>query len=224
MKKAPFFAILFCIGILSCSKNETPTPPTAALVYMNSKPGSLWNYEVVNNTPPPSTSLYGLTSTSKDTAIGSKSYHVYTNTATRGSEYYHISGSDYYSFQSLPAALGGSKVENLYLKAGATVGSTWSQPYNISFNSVPLTVTVVNKIEGKGISRTVNGVSYNNVIHVSTSISVAGVPPTALVTDIDYYYAPNFGLIENSSKINFSYVGIVNNSDFATRLKTATLL
>ncbi len=225
MKKIHLIAIITCFFAASCSKDNGPAPtPNPTNNFMNMKAGSTWNYEVTNNTPPPSTSSYTLTSTNRDSTIAGKQYHVYTNSNNGASEYYYVSGTDYYTYQSLPAALGGSKVENLYLKAGAAVNSSWSQLYNISFNSLPLAVTVVNKIEEKGISRTVNGISYNNVIHVSTTISVAGVPPASLVTDIDYYYAPNHGLIENSSKINLNYLGIVNNSDFATRLKTAILL
>ncbi len=223
MKNIPFWAFISCFGMLSCSKNNNTTP-AAADNYMNMRYGSVWNYEVLNNTPPPSTSLYSLNSTSRDSTINAKSYHVFVNTPSGGSEYYFVTGTDYYTYQSLPAALGGTKVENLYLKAGATVNSSWSQTYNISYNSLPLAVTALNKIEEKGISRTVNGKTYNNVIHVSTTLSVAGVPPASLVTDIHYYYAPNYGLIESSSKISLNYFGIVNNSDFATRLKTATLL
>ena len=223
MKNINFWSIILCFGMLACSKNNNPTP-AAPENYMNMRSGSVWNYEVINNTAPTSTSLYSLNSTSRDTTINSRNYHVFTNTASGASEYYFIAGTDYYTYQSLPAALGGTKVENLYLKAGATVNSSWSQTYNISYNSLPLAVTTVNKIEEKGMSRTVNGKTYNKVIHVSTALSVAGVPPASLVTDIDYYYAPNYGLIESSSKINLNYFGIINNSDFATRLKSATLL
>jgi len=187
------------------------------------KAGSTWNYEVTNNTPPPSTSSYTLTSTNRDSSIGGKQYHVYLNSANGASEYYFVSGSDYYTYQSLPAAFGGSKVENLYLKAGATVNTTWAQTYNITYNSIPLAITVTNKIEAKGQSRTVSGNAYNNVIQVSTVITVAGVSATQLTSDIDYYYAPNYGMIENYSKIDINYFGIVNNSDFTTRLKTAVL-
>ncbi len=224
MKKIHLVAIILCFFVASCDKSNDPAPtPNPTDNFMNMKAGSTWNYEVTNNTPPTNTSPYTLTSTNRDTTIAGKQYHVYTNSNNGASEYYYVSGTDYYTYQSLPAALGGSKVENLYLKAGAPVNSNWSQTYNISFNSLPLAVTVVNKIEEKGISRTVNGISYNNVIHVSTSLSVAGVPPASLITDIDYYYAPNYGMIENTSKININYLTIINNSDFTTRLKTAVL-
>lgn len=223
MKKIAILAFLVCILSISCQKNNNPDSTTVEN-FMNMKAGSIWNYETINNIPPPTTSLYSLSSTSRDSTIDSKNYHVFINSGSGASEYYRVSGSDYYTYQSLPAALGGTKVENLYLKAGAAVGVSWAQTYNITYLSIPLVVTVTNKIESKGISRTVNGNVYNNVIHTSTVINVTGVSPTQLTTDIDYYYAPNYGMIENTSKINLNYIGIVNNSDFTTRLKNATLI
>ena len=223
MKKIATLAFLVCILCISCQKNNNPDSTTVEN-FMNMKAGSIWNYETINNIPPPTTSLYSLSSTSRDSSIDSKNYHVFINSGSGASEYYRVSGSDYYTYQSLPAALGGTKVENLYLKAGAAVGASWAQTYNITYNTFPLAVTITNKIEEKGISRTVNGSTYNNVIHVSTSIAIGGIPAASLLSDIDYYYAPNYGMIENTSKININYIGIVNNSDFTTRLKNATLI
>lgn len=225
MKKHLFSALTACILLISCQNDDTPDQPTPpAETYMNMNAGSRWNYELINNSTPPTTTTYTVTSTNRDTTITGKTYHIYTNSSTSASEYYRISGGDHYTYESLPAELGGAKVENLYLKAGAAVNTTWSQLETVNFQSIPLAVTVTHKIEAKGLAKTVNGISYTNVIHVSTSISVAGVPPTSLVTDIDSYYAPNHGLIENTSKINLNYLTIVNSSDFATRLKTSTLL
>jgi hypothetical protein len=70
----------------------------------------------------------------------------------------------------------------------------------------------------------VNGLTYNDVIHVKTDIAVAGVPASALTSDIHTYYAPNAGIIENTNKINLNYFGVVSNTDITTRLKTAVLL
>jgi len=220
MKKTHLFAIILCFFAASCDKGNDPAPtPNPSDNFMNMKAGSTWNYEVTNNTPPPSTSSYTLTSTNRDSSIGGKLYHVYSNSANGASEYYFVSGSDYYTYQSLPAAFGGSKVENLYLKAGATVNTTWAQTYNITYNSIPLAITVTNKIDEKGISKLVNGITYNNVIHVSTDITIVGITTAQFSTDIDYYYAPNYGMIESSSKITST----LGNSDFTTRLKTAVL-
>lgn len=217
------FAFLLLLFIISCGKSDNPSPATTEN-YMNMKTGSVWNYEVINNVPPASTSNYTLTSTNRDSTVDAKIYHVFTNSSNGASEYYRVSGTDYSTFQNLPAALGGTKVDNLYLKAGAAVGTTWAQSYNITYNSLPLTVTLTNKILETGISKTVNTITYNNVIHVSTGVSVAGIPSSALTSDINYYYAPNYGMIENTTILNINYFGIVSNTNTTSRLKTATLV
>ena len=86
-------------------------------------------------------------------------------------------------------------VETLYLKASAAVNTSWVQNYNITYSGLPLALTLTNKIVEKDISRTVNAKNYANVIHVSTSISIAGVPASSLTIDIQYYYAPGYGMI-----------------------------
>jgi hypothetical protein len=225
MKKIPFATFFLCFSLFSCSKSDDPAPdttPTAS--YMNMKAGSTWNYEQINTAPPAPTALYTLTSTTRDSTVDGKTYHVFTNTTTSSSEYYRVSGNDYFTFQSLPAALGGTKVENLYLKSSAAVGTSWPQSYTITFGGISFPVTLTNSIVEKGINKTVNGIAYTGVIHVKTVLSVTGVPSAALVTDIHSYYAPNYGLIENSSKIDLNYVGIVSNTDVTTRLKTSLLL
>ncbi|MEO6404759.1 MAG: hypothetical protein ABIY51_16400 [Ferruginibacter sp.] len=186
--------------------------------------GSTWNYQQVNNTPPTGTSLYTVTSTSRDSTINSKTYHVFTNSNTGASEYYNNTGADYYTFQKLPDALGGEKVENLYLKDNAALNTTWIQTYNISFSGLPLAVTTTNKIKETGITKTVNGINYTGVIHVETSISVAGIPASALTTDIQSYYAPRKGLIQNSNIVHLNYLGVVNDSNVQTNLMSATIL
>ena len=224
MKKIPFAALFLCFACFSCGKDDDPAPDPPTASYMNVKAGSTWNYEEINNTPPVATSLFTLTSTNRDSSITGNSYHVYTNSRSSASEYYRISGNDYYTFQSLPAALGGTKVETLYLKSSAAVGASWQQSYTISFGGISFPVNMANSIEEKGINKTVNGISYTDVIHVKTTLSVTGIPSSALVTDIHSYYAPNYGLIENRSKIDLNYMGFVSSTDFTTRLKTSVLL
>lgn len=223
MKHIYFLAITLTVLFISCKKSGTDTTP-AAEKFMTYSAGSTWNYQQVNNIPPVTTTTFSRVSTNRDSSIGSRSYHVFINSSTSASEYYGNSGNDYYTYQKLADALGGTKVENLYLKDNADVNVTWSQPYNISFSGVPLVVTVTNKIKEKGISKTVNGISYTNVIHVETTLAVAGIPSSALVTDIQFYYAPKTGLIESTNKVTLNYMGINNQTDITTRLLSATIL
>lgn len=225
MKKSLTPLILLLILAVSCSKNDsgnTP-PPVIPDKYMTTTVGSTWNYETTDNVAS-TTSSYILTSTNRDSTINAKSYHVYLNSGTNGSEYYNISAGDYYLYQTLPGELGGSRVENLYLKDNVGFNTSWSQSYNVTISNVPLKVTLVNKIVETGLNLLVNGKTYTKVIHVESSISVDGVPATALTSDIQTYYAPKVGLIQNTIKINLNYLGLVSSTDTKTILKSSVIL
>ncbi|MEO7445606.1 MAG: hypothetical protein ABIT96_05385 [Ferruginibacter sp.] len=221
------FSLLGILSILlflsSCKKSGSGSGSAAA--YMTFTTGSSWNYEQVNNAAvPPSTSTYTLTSTNRDSTIDGVSFHVFSNSATGTSEYYSLSGGAYTTFQKLPDALGGTKVVNLYLKDNVEVNSTWAQTYNISYSGLPLVVTATNLLKEKGISLNVKGKSYTGVIHVQTTISIAGLPPTALTTDIHSYYAPKVGLIQSTNKVTLNYLGINNTTDVTTNLVSSTVM
>jgi hypothetical protein len=123
MKKTHLATLFLIITSVSCSDdNDNPPPVTPpATTYMNVKAGSTWNYEQINTTPAGPTTNYTLTSTNRDSTVEGNLFHVFTNSSNNASEYYRVSGNDYFTYQSLPAALGGAKVANLYLKTGAVV-------------------------------------------------------------------------------------------------------
>ena len=227
MKKVLFGGILISLMAVSCSKDDGDDAPVAD-AFLNTASGSTWTYETTDNANPGPPQPYTLTSTNRDTTIGSRSYHVYTNSSTAASEYNNRTGNDYYRYQALPDELGGGKVEELYLKSAASVNASWTQTNTLTVPGVPipLTITNVNKIVEKAVSRTVNGTVYNNVTHVKTDVSIGGLPPgtISLTTDINQYYAPNFGMIESNVKINVDVLGTVQTTDVSTKLKTATLL
>jgi hypothetical protein len=79
-------------------------------------------------------------------------------------------------------------------------------------------------IAEKGISRNVNGKSYTDVIHVSTSIASSLIPAASLTTSINSYYAKKYGLIENTSIISLNYLSIVANINVETKLVSANIL
>lgn len=225
MKKLIHLFFVFLIVISSCKKNDPVVPPSPDK-YMNAAAGSTWNYELVNNTLS-TTNLYTLASTSRDSSINGKPYHVYTNSSGSSNEYLNISGNNYYGFRSLPAALGGSSIENIYLKDNVAAGTSWNDTYAITLSNFPLSITVTNTISEKGINKTINGTTYSNVIHVTTALAVkiAGLPlpAGALQADIQNFYAPKVGMILSSNKININYSGIVDNTDQVTSLKSANI-
>ncbi|MEO7801498.1 MAG: hypothetical protein ABIR81_05845 [Ginsengibacter sp.] len=219
--------LLICLlatCFFSCKKDENPDNPNATS-YINVAAGSTWNYQETNNdTGTPATSSYTVTSTSRDTSISSKTYHIYDN--SRGSHWYlNNSNGDYYQFDSLPGLLGNGVFDRLYLKTNLSAGQNWDQNVNLTIPNVPLPIpiTITNNIAEKGIAYTVNGTNYTNVIHVSTSISSALIPSSSITTSINSYYADGIGLIENSTQIDVDYLGIVQNVNLQTKLLSSNL-
>jgi hypothetical protein len=226
MKKILFGGILLSLMTISCSKDGGEEDDGTTEVYLHTAAGSSWNYRSVDNINPGPPEDYTRTSTSRDTIINGRTYHVYTNSTSGESEYNGNVGKDYFIFQALPDELGGTDVENLYLKAGTAVNGSWDQQYPLDYSGFSFTATITNKIIEKGLSKTVNGVAYTNVIHVKTDIAIAGLPPgtVTFTTDIHQYYAPKFGLIESKSKIDFTILGTTESTDVTTTLQSATLL
>lgn len=226
MKKILFGGIFLSLFTISCSKDGGEGDDGTTQVYLHTTAGSSWNYRSVDNINPGPPDDYTRISTNRDTVINGKTYHVYTNTASGESEYNGNVAKDYFIFQALPDELGGSNVENLYLKAGAAVNASWQQSYPLDFSGFSFTATLTNKIIEKGITRTVNGTTYTNVIHVKTDIGIAGLPPgtVTFTTDIHQYYAPEFGLIESKNKIDVTLLGTTESTDVTTTLQSATLL
>ncbi|MDE3183484.1 MAG: hypothetical protein KGM16_08705 [Bacteroidota bacterium] len=216
--------LLFAITIIfsACQKNTSSTTVSTD-VYINTSSGSSWSYlqtDLLNSNPP---SNYTVTSTSNDTTINSRKYHVYSY-SYGGSEYLGVTGHDYYQYDSIPVS-GGINIERLYLKDNASIGTNWSQDFSLTIPGVPLPVPlkVNNKIVEKGITRTENGTSYSNVIHVSTTLSSSLIPSSAFSSSIDSYYAPKYGLIENTSVIQLNYLGLVENVNVETQLMSSNL-
>ena len=227
MKTNIFILFVATAIISSCGKKDsTTTNPTPAATYININSGSSWNYnEVDSSTATPKNSNYIVTSTNTDTTINNKSYHVYSY-SYGGSEYLNLTGHNYYQFDSIPGGLG-QVIERLYLEDNAAVNATWSQNFSVNINvgSVPFAVqvTLANKIMQTGLSRMVNGTNYTGVIHVSTTISSSSIPAADLTSSIDSYYAPNYGLIENSTLVKLNYLGVSENVNIKTQLVSSIL-
>jgi hypothetical protein len=190
--------------------------------------GSKWTYDVITNpgTAGSTTVADTVTVTATDTTVeqgtaNQRIYRIFKHSNGNTSDYYNITGNDYYRFQTLP--LNNLQLQNLYLKDNATVGTSWSQTLNVTVPGfpTPIPVTVTNSITEKGISKTVNGIAYNDVINIKTDISSAGLPAGTIVTDIKSYYAPKVGLIEGDYKITVALVSVDVNTQ--TLLKTAVI-
>ena len=227
MKKILLAFLVISIATISCKKDKSTPAIVTTENYMSLTTNSTWQYKTINNLIVNGDSVsYTVTSTNRDSAINSKPYHIFT--ATNGpNQYRNITGNDYYTFQALPAALGGSAVETIYLKDNVPANGSWSQLYNITASGIPVTINLINTVAEKGISRTVNGIAYTDVIHVTTTLSVSllgsPLPTDAVITDIQNYYAKKVGMIESKNKISINYMGIKNDADQLTTLKLADI-
>ncbi len=222
MKKSLLILSLALFAAASCSKkDDTPQNETPGN-YMSLTANEARTYQNTDNsTGTAIVTEYTSTSTNRDSTVGSRNYHVFTNSATKGSEYYAISGNDYYNLRALPAELGGSLAEVLYLKTNIAVGTGWDQNFNINFSGVPITATLHNTIVANDLSRTVFGKTYNHVIQVKTTVSATAIPSNNLTSNIQNYYAPGYGLIESNSLIDLNYLGITSHTDMVTLLKSS---
>lgn len=215
MKKLLSFVLAgFVLSFAACSDDDggggdTPAGPT---LYMNIKPNSTWQYRATDSSSSGTNiSNFTLTSTSADTIINGRSYHVYDH-STNGRVYNAIvSNNTYYTYQPLPLNISTDYYENLYLKSEAAINDSWVQNYNIpiDFNGQQLSLAVAqtNRIAEKGITKTVNGVTYNNVIHVSSTLGMPPIPGYNLQSDLHFYYAPNAGLIHSNTFVVLNQPG-----------------
>lgn len=228
MKKVFLSAVVSALLFFSCSKSDD-NPAPEVIKYMSYTSGSKWVYDVITNpgTPGSTSVVDTVTCTATDTTVeagtaNQRIYRIMKHSNGNTSDYYNITGNDYYQFQTLP--LNNLQIQNLYLKDNAGVGTSWSQTLSVTVPGfpTPIPITVTNSITEKNITKTVNGTIYNNVINVKTEITSAGLPAGTIVTDIKSYYAPNVGLIEGDYKVTIALAAIdVNNQ---TLLKSAAIL
>lgn len=221
MKQILIGAIACTCFFAACKKSDKKD--SASNQFMSATPGSTWNYSFKDNTNAAANYNYTVTSSNSDTSVNSRTYHKYS-VSTGGTEYYNISGHDYYTYAALPAQIGGNYIENLYLKDNAAVGTNWMQTYNIIYMSVPITLQTTNSIVATGLTRTVEGTAYTNVIQVNTSITPPAIPGLTLTSNISYYYAPRVGMIENHIEIHISGLGTAQDVNTQTTLVSATIL
>lgn len=227
MKKILLVFFVLTVGIICCKKDKSTPVVSTTDNYISITANSIWQYKTVNNSIVNNDSvLYTVTSTNMDSNINSKIYHVLTST-NGPNQYRNLTGNDYYTFQALPEALGGNTVETIYLKDNIAANGSWSQLYNITVSGLPVIINLINTVVEKGISRTVNGIAYTDVIHVTTTLSISffgsPLPIGAVITDIQNYYAKKVGMIESKNKISINFSGIINNIDQLTTLKKATI-
>ena len=204
----PRQAIIFCVCALfvffSCKKKdvEDKTPN-----YTPSTAGSTWTYS--SNTG----QSYTLTATDRDTVAMGRTYKVYSST-NGVTQYRTRQGSDYYRFGVLPV-IAPAGMEELYLKDNQEVAAFWqaTQTFMAPGIPIPLVATLKYTMVEKGISRTVAGKAFTDVLHVRLDVTVSNL---GSVGGGDFYYANKVGLIESSLQLSAQGTQFVNNTETLT--------
>lgn len=222
MKNLLYLVVVLFI-VQGCKKDKSnPGPDKPDPSYINVADGSQWTYHQINSSDgAPVESDYTITSTSKDTSVNSQSYHVYTY-SFGGSQYLGKSDGDYYQFTDFAQA--GQAFAWLYLKSNAQVNANWSQNESITDPGSGISIPIkVNNVVTEIGARTVNGISYENVVHVKTTLSSSLIPADNFKTDVNSYYASAIGLIENTTSVDIDYMGFTLKVNVQTTLKSVSL-
>jgi hypothetical protein len=173
-------------------------------IYIPICDGSVYKYvdTVVNVGVPPTITNYNYTlRVLADTTIGGVVFQKTKNedATLNPISYYNCNAGITTSINYNAVSTGGtsvSEIRQVLLKANAAVGDTWTNTINYSGQ----TVTFTNKIMQKGVARTVNGITYNDVIviKVDGEVSAFGV---VLPFSTGYNYcAKGIGAIESYSE------------------------
>lgn len=222
MKKLIPALLALPLFFASCDKDDS-TPPTT-VSYQPTSAGSTWTYETTNNITTAKAS-FTVTAKGTDTTIGTKTYKVYTNSAG-ANDYYYNNGTDYYQFGGIAGIT--DNTELLYLKTNLAAGAGWDETKTVSIPSlgnanVKLSYTYVEKIA----SKTVEGNTYSDVLHVKVSlsnISVSGISIPVTTQELHFYYAPGVGRIKSQIKLTLTPpIGSPIVVDNETNLKSSVI-
>lgn len=187
MKLYPLVCLLMLLGFTQCKKKSS-SPAAAVTDYQPLTAGSSWSYITDGNS-------YVLTMTNRDTVALARTYKVVTN-SNGENQYIAKSGTDHYRFAKFQG-LFPNGVEELYLRADQAVNATWQILIPLPVSGVTVNVTSKYTIMAKGISRTVRGKTYTDVIQVKQEFT----SPFGNHGGGDHYYAKGVGLISTNLAI-----------------------
>jgi hypothetical protein len=182
-------AINFCI--LGCKKDNNVSLSTNS--YLPLTDGSMWKYNYASDGG--TTDTLTIAMTGGTTKINGKTYYNAASTYKQGSSLgYFYAGNHFYATRTV--ALGSNvAMEFQLLNDTASVGYQWITSPTDDGEVQGAPAQTINTIMEKGISRTINGQTFPDVIHTRVELQYS------LQTFItyDFYMAKGVGLIESDS-------------------------
>ena len=200
--KRHFVPILILIFFSFCKKKSDA--PLAVKDYLPLTVGTNWTYTSSGN-------IYKLTVTNKDTVALGRTYKVLSSSDGGPNQYQTKAGNDYFRFATFQGFIPNG-VEELYLKEDQNVNSTWQFSVPITFSGVPINVTAKYTITEKGITKIVQGKTYNDVFHIRQDFS-------SLIGNHgggDHFYAKGVGLISSNLNITLPTQTITNTTELVS--------
>ncbi|SKA16778.1 hypothetical protein SAMN04488128_1021273 [Chitinophaga eiseniae] len=190
-----FLFLAGCALLIACSKemshDGTGFPTCDYAPYTT---GSSFSYIDVNLTQ--DTLAYTLT-VSGDTTVNGNTYKmvgddsVFFCSSCKDGIYTQI--ASIFTFQGYKA----DSLQLTYLKETAAMGSSWSDTVTISNGTLTTKAVLQHTIVQKGVTKTVNGKNYPDVIAVKLDASAIVLNnPVTIGTISTSYYAKGIGLIE----------------------------
>lgn len=137
--------------------------------------------------------------------INGKSYKAVKNESNGIADtgYFLRNGNDYYFYEYRNISGAIIDVEMLYLKDTATEGVEWTTDAG-TVNSFP--ARCIGKVVEKGISITVEGKNYTNVIHTSIQLQYNLIGSYQTFAVYNYFVAKGIGIVKISSLLEFDGV------------------
>jgi len=195
--------LLIVVVFAACKKTKSGTTNSTAdcqaCAYTPSCVGTTYAYvdSFIGSTSSTRTITY---TAAIDTTIGGVVYQKLVTPT--GSSYFNCTNGTSttiaYNVTSVSGTVTLAAIKLVPLKAAAAVGTTWVDSLTNPANEV---VGYYYTLAEKGISKTVNGVSFSNVIHVNVQDSVDLGPGFGNIGtgSTDYYYSQGVGLIEEDT-------------------------
>ena len=195
--KKPILILITIAAVVAagCKKSNNDPSPDASDTYLPVTSGTTWTYDDVIGT---SHGTDIITLTGATSTINGKKYYALTGdkNGTKTTGYFYAADHSY--------ALRGSNASvgiTLEIQLGndsQPAGYTWTTHPTDDGLVEGIPAQTINKIIAKGISKTVNGKSYDNVIHTQVTLQYnIGGYQTAAVYDI--YMAKGIGMIEEDT-------------------------